>query len=96
MLLIGIILVPLFIICLFISLKFIWGEEGKDERGKQITNISYMYSASIFPIGWLLIEAYHGYMNELAFETYRDTIWILVLLTFIVQGLVILNLKKRI
>ncbi len=91
----GLILVPIFLICLYISLKFIWGAEGKTERGKQIINVSYVSSAPIFPIGWLLIESYHTYINTLTFDTYRDSIWVLILLTFIAQGLVIFILKNR-
>ncbi|APH06198.1 hypothetical protein [Bacillus weihaiensis] len=95
MILIHFVLVILFIIGLFISLKFTFGKEGKDERGQQILNISYMFSFPIFPIGWLLIETYHKYINTLTFDSYRDSIWILVLITFIVQGLVILFFKRK-
>ncbi|KHE66847.1 hypothetical protein LD39_20605 [Halobacillus sp. BBL2006] len=45
-------------------IKIHMGEEGKDERGKQITSTSYMMSSPIFPIGWLLIEAYHNYRTS--------------------------------
>lgn len=49
--LVSILLVPTFIIFLYISLKFIWGKESKDERGEHIINISYKVSSPIFPIG---------------------------------------------
>lgn len=94
--LVYIILVPTFIIFLYISLKFIWGKESKDERGEHIINMSYTVSSPIFPIGWLLIELYHDHLYELTFNTYRDCISLLVLLTFIVQGIVITRLKRKI
>ncbi|WP_186580943.1 hypothetical protein [Aquibacillus kalidii] len=95
MLVLSVILVPIFLICLFVSLKFIWGEEGKDERGKQIITTSYMMSSPIFPIGWLIVESYHNYVDSLSFSVYRDCIWVLVLLTFIVQGSVIFKFKRQ-
>jgi hypothetical protein len=89
------ILMALFILSLWISLKFTFGDEGKDERGIQIRNTAYMFSFPIFPIGWLLIDSYHTYLNQISFEAYRNAIWILVLLTFIVQALVIFIHKRK-
>ncbi|WP_456274579.1 hypothetical protein [Bacillus sp. AK031] len=91
----GIILMPLFLVSLWVSLKFIFGDEGKDERGSQIKNAAYTYSFPIFPIGWLLIDSYHSYISPMTFAAYQDAIWILVLLTFIVQGLVIFIYKRK-
>jgi hypothetical protein len=91
----GIILMPFFIVSLWISLKFTFGNEGKDERGIQIRNTAYMFSYPIFPIGWLLIDSYHSYISTMTFEAYQNAIWILVLLTFIVQGVVIFIYKKK-
>ncbi|MFC0522890.1 hypothetical protein ACFFGV_04705 [Pontibacillus salicampi] len=91
-----ILLVPLFIVYLIVSLKFQFGEEGKDERGMQILNRSYMYSSPIFPIGWLLVEVVHSYLHPLTIEEYRDVFFFIILLTFIIQGLVISIYKKRI
>ncbi|KUP09206.1 hypothetical protein Q75_00825 [Bacillus coahuilensis p1.1.43] len=96
MLVIGLLLVPLFLFSLYISLKFTWGEAGKSEEGKALLHRSYVWSAPIFPIGWLLLESYHKYIQVLHFETYRTTIWILVLLTFIIQGAFIFRNKKSV
>ncbi|QDP39508.1 hypothetical protein [Radiobacillus deserti] len=69
---IGLLLTPVYLVCLFISLKFLWGSEGKDERGRQISYMALLYSFPVFPIGYLLTESYHNYIQELSFETYRD------------------------
>ncbi|WP_214808599.1 MULTISPECIES: hypothetical protein [unclassified Exiguobacterium] len=96
MTLLNILIIPVFLICLYSSLKFIWGNEGKDERGKTISTTSYLYSFPIFPIGWLLIEFYHKYINAFDFDLYRSLIGILIPLTFIVQGIIIATLKRKI
>ncbi len=95
MLILGIVLLPFFILSLYIFLKFSWGEEGKDERGQKILNRSLMLSGPIIPIGWLLMEMYLEFY-DVSFTLYRDTIWILILLSFIMQGTTIFIYKKRI
>ncbi|MBY7142557.1 hypothetical protein KFZ56_05585 [Virgibacillus sp. NKC19-3] len=84
----GIILVPLFLVALYIILKFTWGEEGKDERGAQVLSKSYMASMPILPIGWLILELIQDSIG-MSYDNYRYWIWILVLAIFIVQGAVI-------
>ena len=93
---INVILIPIFLICLFVCLKFSFGKEGKDERGQRITSTAYTYSFPLFPIGWLLIEIYHRHIIHLSFVDYRNFIGLLIPLIFIVQGLVIITLKRRI
>ncbi|MDX8361765.1 hypothetical protein [Cytobacillus sp. IB215316] len=96
MLEVGFLLTPLFIIFLYISLKFIWGEEGKDERGIHISNISYKRSFPIFLIGWLIIELFHKYIQPLSLEIYRDSLWVVILVTCIIQGSVIVYYKRKV
>ncbi|WDH76207.1 hypothetical protein PTI97_01390 [Exiguobacterium marinum] len=96
MLWINILVFPIFLIMLIITLRFLFGKEGKDERGKEIATASYMVAAPIFPIGWLLIEWYHRWLHVLSFDVYRDVISLLIGLTFIVQGVTITVLKHRI
>lgn len=86
---------PLFIIAFLISMKFIFSEEGKDERGREITNASYMHASPVFPIGWLLIEMYHKYIEPLSIDMYRDMIAFIIFATVIVQGLTIFTLKRK-
>ena len=93
---INVFIFPVFLIMLLITLRFLFGNEGKDERGKEIATTSYMMAAPIFPIGWLLIEWYHRWFQVLSFDLYRDVISLLIGVTFIVQGLTITVLKHRI
>lgn len=95
MMLIGMILMPFFLVYLFISLKFIWGKEGKDERGQKIINTATLTSSPILPIGWLLLELYMDFIGKVSYQTYRDTIWLLIITTFIVQGLSITINKRK-
>lgn len=37
-------IIPTFLICLFIDWKFSWSKEAKDERGQKILNLSFQYS----------------------------------------------------
>lgn len=91
----GIILIPLFLVALYIIFKFTWGGEGKDERGTYIISKSYMISAPILPIGWLILELIYDF-SGISYESYRFWIWILVLSTFIVQAVVLVIYKRRI
>ena len=74
-----------FFVAFFISLKFEWGEEGKDERGKSIANKSYSIVFPLLPFGWFLIELYDRYIGALEYETYKLVIWLLI------SGLMILH-----
>jgi heme/copper-type cytochrome/quinol oxidase subunit 2 len=90
-----IIFVAVFLFSLFISFKFSFGEEGKDERGQQILNQAYMMVFPIFPIAWLLTELYSDFISTIDYETYRTIMWIIVVAIFIVHGMAILILKRR-
>ncbi|MBO0992866.1 hypothetical protein [Bacillus sp. SD088] len=90
----GIILVPIFLVSLYIILKFTWGEEGKDERGALVLSKSYMISMPILPIGWLILQLIQDFVG-ISYETYRYWIWIMVLVIFIVQGAVIMVYKHK-
>ncbi|MDV2581697.1 hypothetical protein [Alkalibacillus haloalkaliphilus] len=89
------ILVPFFLVALYIQLKFHFGSESKNDRNNKILLKSYRYAAPIFPIGWLLIELYDRFVHSLSFDFYKDYLWVLLLLIFIVQGFFIVILKKR-
>lgn len=60
MLIVGVLLIPLFLISLYIIFKFTWGKEGKGERGEEILNKSNRVTVPILPIGWLLLEIAHS------------------------------------
>ncbi|WP_411954860.1 hypothetical protein ACKXGF_03350 [Alkalibacillus sp. S2W] len=90
-----VIIVPFFIIALYVHQKFEWGSESKDDRGKKIRSEAANKAIPIFPIGWLLIELYNDYIEVVSFELYRDYIAILALLTLTVVGLSIWFLKQK-
>ncbi|WP_078394196.1 hypothetical protein [Shouchella patagoniensis] len=87
--------VVVFFGALFISLKFQWGEEGKDERGKQILNTSYGIAFPLLPLGWLFIELYSDYVSSVSYEQYKMAIWFLLTGMYILHALFILVLRKK-
>src|SRR5690625_5913831 len=63
LLLIGILVyILLFFASVFFSLKFQFGKEGKDERGKEILNISYGFAFPLVILGWFIISLINEYM----------------------------------
>jgi peptidoglycan/LPS O-acetylase OafA/YrhL len=87
--------VLVFFAAVFISLKFQWGKEANDERGKFILNSSYAISFPLLLLGWLMIELYHDYLNPLSYEQYRLAIWFLVTGLIILHALSLLILRRR-
>lgn len=85
-----------FVISLVISFKFQFSAEGKDERGQHILNFAYTAAFPIIPIGWLLISLYNDFINTVGYEAYKWLIWILVILAFIVHGVAIFVMKRKI
>ncbi|WP_027955959.1 hypothetical protein [Halobacillus kuroshimensis] len=90
----GVILIPIFVYFLVILFTFAWGKTGRTEQGKKVLNKSMATAAPILPIGWLLLESYHSIIQSLTLSIYRDTMWVLIMLTFIVVGASILRRKK--
>ncbi|MDV2686468.1 hypothetical protein RYX56_19035 [Alkalihalophilus lindianensis] len=93
--LIGAVLVPIFLYYLYTHIKFSKSEEAKDERGQLILLQSYKHSIAILPIGWLLLEVVHRFVTTVSYDTYRDSIWLLILITFIVQGFSVNRYRKQ-
>ncbi|HJF33146.1 MAG TPA: hypothetical protein K8V56_15405 [Sporosarcina psychrophila] len=87
--------VLIFFIAVFISLKFEWGEEYKDERGKSISNKSYSIVFPLMPLGWLFIELYNRFISALDYEAYKLAIWFLITGLMILQAIIISVLKRR-
>ncbi|MEC2072711.1 hypothetical protein [Alkalihalophilus marmarensis] len=90
----GVLLLPFFFYALYVFFTYIRSSEGKSERGQNILNHSYKAALPIMPIGWLLVEVTHSFINY-SFETYRDLMWILILITFIVQGFTVHTYKNK-
>src|SRR5699024_1903978 len=93
MLIIGALLLPFFIYALVTNLKFSRNEKSKNKKEKIIASSS-KYALGVFPIGWLILELYHRFIANIPYDTYRDAMWVLVLLLFTVQGLAINYYKK--
>ncbi|MEK5067896.1 hypothetical protein [Sporosarcina sp. FSL K6-1508] len=87
--------VLIFFIAVFISLKFEWGEEYKDERGKSISNKSYSIVFPLMPLGWLFIELYNRFISALDYEAYKLAIWFLITGLMILQAIIISVLKRK-
>ncbi|WP_226579640.1 hypothetical protein [Halobacillus litoralis] len=91
----GVLLVPLFLFFTFVLFTFAWGKAGKTEKGRRVLNQSLANAAPILPIGWLIIESYHGFIHKLSYSEYRDSMWVLVMISFIYIGISILSKKRK-
>lgn len=87
--------VIIFFGALYISLRFEWGSEGKDERGKTIANKSYGIIFPLLPLGWLALEMVDKYFLTLDYETYKLLIWFLLTGLMIIHALNLIVLKKK-
>lgn len=87
--------VLIFFIAVFISLKFEWSEESKDERGKSISNKSYSIVFPLMPLGWFLIELYDQFISSLDYDTYKWAIWFLLTGLMILRSIIITALKRK-
>nr|WP_289037740.1 hypothetical protein [uncultured Allobacillus sp.] len=95
MLIIGALIIPFFIYALIIHIKFSRSENSKNEKGKIILAKSAKYALPVFPVGWLALELYHRIIANIPYETYRDAIWVLVLLLFTIYGFSIHHYTRR-
>src|SRR5699024_7224147 len=86
--------VLLFVISVIISLKFQFGREGKDERGKKILNVSYGIAFPLIIIGWLIITLLGEFLITDSFESIQKAIWFLVTGTFIIHAATVFSLKR--
>ncbi|MEK4712837.1 hypothetical protein [Sporosarcina sp. FSL K6-5500] len=87
--------VVIFFIAIFISLKFEWGEEYKDERGKSISNKSYSIVFPLLPLGWLFLELYNRFISALDYDAYKWAIWFLITGLLILQAIILSVLKRK-
>ena len=74
----AILYILLFFASLFITFKFEWREESKDERGKDISNKSYGIVFPLVPFGWVAIELIDRFVTPLSYDMYKACIWILL------------------
>ncbi|ASV67472.1 hypothetical protein [Cytobacillus kochii] len=94
MTMLGILLIPFFLIALYSTIKFATSEESKGNRGKLVTLKSANYSIAVFPIGLLIIEIIHRFFQPVSLSTYRDFMVMTLIITFIIYGLSIMKLKR--
>lgn len=94
MIIIGVLLYPLFIYALVTHFKFTKNEKSKEKRDRVLASSS-KYALGVFPIGWLILELYHRFIGSISYDTYRDAMWVFVLLLFTVHGFAINYYKTR-
>lgn len=95
MLIIGALIIPFFIYALVIHIKFSRSENSKNEKGKIILAKSAKYALPVIPVGWLALELYHRIIANIPYQTYRDAMWVLVLLLFTIYGFSIRRYTRR-
>jgi|SRR5699024_2140686 len=95
LLFIGIVVyILLFFASVFFSLKFQFGEESNDERGKKILNTSYGFAFPLVILGWFIIALVDDYIKPFSLESYQTAIWFLVTGTYIVHAVILFSLKR--
>lgn len=87
--------VIIFFGAMFVSLRFEWGSEGKDERGKSIANKSYGIIFPLLPLGWFSIELINDYVQPISYETYKLLIWFLLTGLYIIHAINLMILKRN-
>ncbi len=91
---VGIVLIPFFIYASITSFKFSKSEGFKNESGKMILAKSSQNALYIFPIGLIVMEIFHRFIVNIPYETYRDSMIVLMLLLVTVQGFSIRYYRK--
>lgn len=91
----AVVYVLIFFYAVFVYLKFEWGEEGQDERGRRIAGLSYRIIFPLFPLGWLLLELYNDYVAKMTYDNYKLAIWFLLTGLMILHAISITILKRK-
>lgn len=87
--------VLIFFYSVFVYLKFEWGQEGKDERGRTIVSHSYRIVFPLLPLSWLMLELYNDYINELSYSNYKLAIWFILSGLMILHAIIVSVLKRK-
>lgn len=90
----AVVYVLFFFASVFFSLKFQFGEESNDERGKKILNTSYGFAFPLVILGWFIIYLIDEFVSPFSLESYQTAIWFLVTGTYIVHAVTLFSLKK--
>ena len=83
-----------FFASVFFSVKFQFGEESKDERGKDILNTSYSIAFPMFILGWFIIYLIDEFITPFSFESYKMAIWFILTGAYIVHAVSLYSLKR--
>lgn len=84
----------IFFVSVFFSIKFQFGEESKDERGKNILNKSYTIAFPIFILGWFIIYLIDEFITPFSLESYKMAIWFVLTGAYIIHAASLFNLKR--
>lgn len=84
----------IFFTSVIFSLKFQFGKESNDERGRKILNTSYGVAFPLVILGWFIIYLIDRYITPFSLEGYQTIIWFLVTATYIVHAATLFSLKK--
>lgn len=87
--------VIIFFSAIYLTFRFEWGSEGKDERGRSISHKSYSIVFPLIALGWLLIELYNRYIGTIDYATYKLAIWYLLTGLMILHAINITILKRK-
>ncbi|WP_175614434.1 hypothetical protein [Piscibacillus halophilus] len=84
-----------YLISIYVFFKFVWGSEGKDERGERIMGKTAIGAFSVFPVGWILIDSYHEYIQPISYSLYRELISMLIPITFLICAILIVYNRRK-
>ena len=89
-----IIYILVFFASVFFSLKFQFGAESNDERGRKILNTSYGVAFPLVILGWFIIYLIDHYVAPFSLEGYKLAVWYLITGTYIVHTVILFSLKR--
>lgn len=86
--------VALFFVAVFYSLRFQFGENSKDERGKKILNSSYRIAFPLFILGWFIVYLIDEFYAIFSLESYKLAIWFVISGAYIVHAVALFKLQR--
>ncbi|QKS69912.1 hypothetical protein FLK61_24330 [Paenalkalicoccus suaedae] len=84
---VNLLLLPLFVLGVLSFLVLSTKKSSDKKESEHALQSTYSFAIPILPIGWLCIELFHRFIQPVSLATYREFIWTLVMLTFIVVGI---------
>lgn len=90
----AVVYILIFFVSVIFSLKFQFGAESNDERGKKILNTSYGFAFPLVISGWFIIYLIEKFVAPFSLDSYQTAIWFLVTGTYIVHAVTLFSLRK--